>query len=168
MTMTQYKKLAPNSHIKIWNLSNHMKKWNKEHQTLSFHLFTNRFNILMFFVLFFMWFAWFQILISEPQSISCKLLVLSWLYEKISKNWKSDLLTILQMQLPKGRKSCVQLLTDGCNQSWNPSFFSLGHTCLVLFTLFDCSQSKVLPLFRKVNPCKVNIYKLCNEPFLWN
>ena len=29
------------------------KKWNKEHQTLSFHFFTNRFNILMFFVLFF-------------------------------------------------------------------------------------------------------------------
>ena len=44
-------------------------------------------------------------------------------------------------------------------------FFSLGHTCLVLFTLFDCSQSKVLPLFRKVNPCKVIIYKSSNELF---
>ena len=29
------------------------KKWNKEHQTLSFQFFTNRFSILMFFVLFF-------------------------------------------------------------------------------------------------------------------
>ena len=29
------------------------KKWNKEHQTLSFPFFTNRFSILMFFVLFF-------------------------------------------------------------------------------------------------------------------
>ena len=29
------------------------KKWNKEHHTLSFQFFTNRFNILMFFVLFF-------------------------------------------------------------------------------------------------------------------
>ena len=29
------------------------KKWNKEHQTLSFQFFTNRFSISMFFVLFF-------------------------------------------------------------------------------------------------------------------
>ena len=29
---------------------------------------------------FFMWFAWFQILICEPQSIGRKLLALSWLY----------------------------------------------------------------------------------------
>ena len=29
------------------------KKWNKEHQTLSFQFFTNKFSILMFFVLFF-------------------------------------------------------------------------------------------------------------------
>ena len=29
------------------------KKWNNEHQTLSFHYFTNIFSILMFFVLFF-------------------------------------------------------------------------------------------------------------------
>ena len=47
------------SHIKIWNLANHMKKCNKEHQTLSFQLFTNRFSILMFFVSFFKWFARF-------------------------------------------------------------------------------------------------------------
>ena len=51
---TQYKKLELNaSHIKIWNLANHMKKWNKEHQTLSFQFFTNKSSILMFFVLFF-------------------------------------------------------------------------------------------------------------------
>ena len=56
------------------------KKWNKEHQTLSFQFFINKSSILMFFVLFFMWFARFQILICEPQSIWRKILVLSWLY----------------------------------------------------------------------------------------
>ena len=55
---TQYKKLAPNILPFTW------KKWNKEYQTLIFQFFTNRFSILMFFVLFFMWFARFQILIS--------------------------------------------------------------------------------------------------------
>ena len=41
---------------------------------------------LMFFVLsFFMWFARFQILICEPQSIWRKLLVLSWLYTVTNK-----------------------------------------------------------------------------------
>ena len=68
------------SHIKIWNLANHMKKWNKEHQTLSFQFFIKRSSILMFFVSFFMWFARFQILICEPQSIWRKVLVLSYFY----------------------------------------------------------------------------------------
>ena len=35
-----------------------------------------------FFFIFFIWFARFQILICEPQSIFRKLLVLSWLYKK--------------------------------------------------------------------------------------
>ena len=35
-----------------------------------------------FLFCFFMWFARFKILICEPQSIWCKLLVLSWLYYK--------------------------------------------------------------------------------------
>ena len=30
------------SHIKIWNIANYMKKWNKEHQTLTFQFFANR------------------------------------------------------------------------------------------------------------------------------
>ena len=35
------------SHIRIWNLANHMKqKWNKKHQTLSLQFFTNRSSIL--------------------------------------------------------------------------------------------------------------------------
>ena len=41
------------SYNEICNLANHMKKWNKEHQTFSFQFFTNRFSILMFLVLFF-------------------------------------------------------------------------------------------------------------------
>ena len=36
------------SHIKIWNLANHMeKKWNNEHQTLGFQFSTNISNLLM-------------------------------------------------------------------------------------------------------------------------
>ena len=38
------------SHFKIWNLVNHMKKWNKEYQTLVFQYFINKSNILMLFV----------------------------------------------------------------------------------------------------------------------
>ena len=38
------------SYIKIWNLGNHMKKWSKEHQTLSFQFFINTSSILMLFV----------------------------------------------------------------------------------------------------------------------
>ena len=40
------------SHIKIWNLKITWKKWNKEHQTLSFQFLINKSSILMFFVLF--------------------------------------------------------------------------------------------------------------------
>ena len=54
------------------------KKWNQGHQILSFQFFADRFWCFLF--CFFMWFASFQILISEPQSIWQKLLVLSWLY----------------------------------------------------------------------------------------
>ena len=55
---TQYKKLAPNAlrftyqNLKFANQS-HEKNRNKEYQTLSFQFFINKFNILMFFVLFF-------------------------------------------------------------------------------------------------------------------
>ena len=55
---THCKKLSPNallcgSHIKIWNLANPLKKWNKEYQTLSFQFFINNYSLLMLFVLFF-------------------------------------------------------------------------------------------------------------------
>ena len=39
--------------ILLWNLAKHMKKWNKEHQTLSFPFFINKSSILMHFILFF-------------------------------------------------------------------------------------------------------------------
>ena len=38
---------------KIWNLANYIKKWNKEHHTLSFPFFINKSSALMLFVLFF-------------------------------------------------------------------------------------------------------------------
>ena len=56
----------------------HEKKWNKEHQTLSFQFFTNRFSILMFFVLFFHVVC--KISNFNMWTTRRKLLVLSWLY----------------------------------------------------------------------------------------
>ena len=44
------------------------------------------FKLTSYYIGFFMWFARFQILICEPQSIWCKLLLLSWLY---MRNWFS-------------------------------------------------------------------------------
>ena len=70
-------------HIKIWSLSNHIKKWKKEHQTLSFQFSINKSSILVFLFCFFMCCARFQILICKPQSIYCKLLLLSWFLKKL-------------------------------------------------------------------------------------
>ena len=42
-----------------------------------------------------MWFARFYILLNEPQSIWCKLLALSWLYETLEKK---DLLIFVTLQ----------------------------------------------------------------------
>ena len=61
--------------LKVEILQITWKKWNKEPPNLSFQFFTNRFSILTFLALFFMWFVKFQILVSEPQSIWCQLLV---------------------------------------------------------------------------------------------
>ena len=55
-------------------------KWNEQHQTLSFQFFINKWWFWWFLFCFFVWFARFQILICEPQSIWRKVLVLSWLY----------------------------------------------------------------------------------------
>ena len=71
------------SQIRIWNLSNHMKKQSKKHLNARFIDEKWKTKSLMFVVLFFMWFARFQILRCEPQRICCKLLVLSWLYKMV-------------------------------------------------------------------------------------
>ena len=47
-------------HTLKFDPANHMKKWNKEHQTLSFQFFI--YSFLIIFVSFFMQFARFQIL----------------------------------------------------------------------------------------------------------
>ena len=60
--------------IKIWNLASH-----KEHQTLLIQFFINKSTFWCFLFCFFMLFERFQFLICELQSISRKLLVLSWL-----------------------------------------------------------------------------------------
>ena len=81
--------------IRIWNLANHMKKQNKTHQNASFIDEKLKTNSRMFFIsFFFMWFAQFQILICEPQSIWPTLLLLSLLYIQFLPGWsmKSRLL----------------------------------------------------------------------------
>ena len=67
------------SPILIWNLANRVKKKIKNtYHTLGFQFFIKKLWHLVFG--FSMWFARFQILICKPQSILCKLLLLSWLY----------------------------------------------------------------------------------------
>ena len=55
-----------------------------------------------------MGFARFQILICEPQSIWCKLLVLSWLYNKGS--WLLKLISLYQMSRKSVQKKHLGLL----------------------------------------------------------
>ena len=57
------------SHIKIWNLANHMKKQNKKHQNAKSIGEKLKTKSLMFFVSFFgKWFARFQVLIIQGLS----------------------------------------------------------------------------------------------------
>ena len=59
-----------------------LKNWNKEIRPLVFSFSPIDLSFWCFLFYFFMWFASFQILIWEPQSILCKLLTLSWLYKE--------------------------------------------------------------------------------------
>ena len=70
------------SHIKIWNLANHMKKRNKKLQNAKSLVKNWKLRVWCSLFHIFMWFARFQTLKCEPQSIWCKLLVLSWLYKQ--------------------------------------------------------------------------------------
>ena len=70
------------SHINIWNVANHMKKTKtKNIKMLDLLMKKWKLWVWCFLFIFFMWFARFQILICEPQSIWRKLLVVSWLYQ---------------------------------------------------------------------------------------
>ena len=76
------------SHIKIWNLANHMRKQNKKMLNL---LVKNwKLRVWCSLLHFFLWFARFQNLICEPQSIWRKVLVLSLLYatKRYLTNWR--------------------------------------------------------------------------------
>ena len=75
------RKMLCGSHNKIWNLTNQLKKnETKNIRLLVFSFSSINLSFWCFLFRFFMWFARFQILICEPQSIWCKFLVLSWLY----------------------------------------------------------------------------------------
>ena len=123
------------SHIKIWNLANHIKKRNKKHQNL---WFINSF--------FFMWFARFQILICEPLSIWRKLLALTWLYKK--NGLDCSILNVFPLY-----KSSFGLLSSRHNyaQRWLNHIFSFArpffnsmYCCFVTFSLQWISQVPTL------------------------
>ena len=81
---TQYKKLLPNAlRLTYWNLKpckSHEKNQTKNMKPLVFSFSLINLTIWCILFCFFMWFARFQIFITEPQRICCKLFVLSWLY----------------------------------------------------------------------------------------
>ena len=67
------------SHVKIWNLTNDMKKMKQRTSDPYFWVLPIDLAFYSFFFCFLKWFSRFQILISELQSIWCNLLVLRWL-----------------------------------------------------------------------------------------
>jgi hypothetical protein len=69
---SQYKKLVPSNHYE--------ENETKNIQPLVFHFSPIDLSFCCFLLCFFVWFARFQILVSELKSIWRKLLVLSWLY----------------------------------------------------------------------------------------
>jgi len=87
---THYKKLAAKCFAVDILKFEILKKQNKKHQNARFIDEKLKNKSLMFFVSIFMWFARFQILICEPQSIWHKLLVLSWLYAVCFNLLKTD------------------------------------------------------------------------------
>ena len=99
---------GPERAHRLWNFTNPLvfckisqmthKKWNKEHQTLSFQFFKS--SILMCFVLFFRVICKIMNCNMWTKSIWRKLLVLSWLYpDKASnKRWFGFFFQWLQWQ----------------------------------------------------------------------
>ena len=92
---TQYKKLVPNTLtvvriLKFEILQTIWKNKTKKHQNTKSIAEKLKTKSLGSSFYFFMWFARFQVLICEPQSIWRKLLLLSWLYIKHSKAFPSE------------------------------------------------------------------------------
>ena len=131
------------------------KSWNKEHQTLNFSSIALGFWWVFCFV--FMWFARFQILICEQQSIWSKLLLLSQLYFifkfKLCCHWLKLLLTdqISIMLLYTGATD-ARRKANGLNLSplTSPGDLCRLPTIRVLFeisgTFWDRSDQKYPPL----------------------
>ena len=88
--------------IKVWNLAYDMKKLNKKHIVFCFSSISLAFWCFLF--CYFMWFGRFQILISEPQSILRKLLVLlrdHWIksWWSLTPNYLHLIFPILQLEI---------------------------------------------------------------------
>ena len=98
-----------------------LEKINKKHQNL---LVKNWKLRIWYFICFicFMWLARFQILICEPQSIWCKLLVLSWLYS----NHSSKIAWFCGEIKSKTTKLHTCFALHGCD--WSFPIFNLFHS----------------------------------------
>ena len=107
----------------------HEKNETKDLRPLVFSFLSIDLAFWCFLFWFFMWFARFQILISEPQSTWRKLLVLSWLYVKsLFAPWCFWLLLIIEMQTElseyfvyflKNSPSFTNLNSWKFSSSWN-------------------------------------------------
>ena len=145
------------SHIKIWNLANHMKKMKKERQTLSFQFFTNIFCILMLFVLFFhmvfkisnfnKWTAKHlakasctkltlrQELLKNSDDIIFLLGKMQWLLKNSSRfleEFRSECLLRSQMALSKGYFRSKQKAWDSCSEL-KPNYFKKQCFFVIIF-----------------------------------
>jgi hypothetical protein len=106
------------SRIKIWNLASHMKKWSKEHQTLSFQgvFLVNKSSILMLFVLFF--------------HVVCKILNLNKWTEKHLAQASCTELTLIKLTFLVGNGAKIRIIIRICNVSCDG------------FWRLECIQSK--------------------------
>ena len=126
------------SSIEIWNLTNHMKKWNKEHQTLSFQFFINKSSILMLFVLFF--------------QVVCKISnFIMW----TAKHLAQASCTELTLKLPHSLDLGLVLKICRCNL-WKPK--------VPEFLLREIASAKAQSsqtIYGEILKCKMILFRLC-------
>ena len=123
---------ACGSDIKIWILANRMKKQYKNIKMIDLLMESCNLRVWCSLFYFFMWFARFQILICELQSIWRKLLALSWLYKK--NGLDCSILNVFPLY-----KSSFGLLSSHHNyyaQRWLNHIFSFARPSISMYCCF--------------------------------